>query len=403
MPHSDQMIQLLRVSNRLNHMQSLELVLENVLTEARKFVKADAGSIYLIEPDQRLHFCYTQNDTLQRQLKNNGKLIFHSFSLPVNTESMAGYVAQSGKPLCIENVYQLPDTYPFHFNADFDAKSGYKTQSVLTLPLHLNDERIVGVIQLINALDDDGQIIPFSSEDITIAEHFSLMAAVALERAQTMTTILLRMIKMAELRDPKETGSHVRRVSAYSVELFERWATRRHWPKDKIDQHRDVLAQAAMLHDVGKVGISDLILKKQGKLDDEEYRVMKWHTVMGANLFAGHQSAYDLAALEVAVNHHERWDGHGYPGKVDLKDGNYLEFGEPKKGNEIPIFGRIVAVADVYDALSSRRCYKAAWGQEEVLAEMKRSAGNQFDPELIDILLESVDVLQAIAQRFPDQ
>jgi HD-GYP domain-containing protein (c-di-GMP phosphodiesterase class II) len=166
---------------------------------------------------------------------------------------------------------------------------------------------------------------------------------------------------------------------------------------------------AAMLHDVGKVAISDIILKKPGRFNNDEFEIMKQHTVLGARLFLDSQSDFDETALQVAFTHHERWDGKGYPGYVDVTTGEPLkEFSLPdgsprgKKGTEIPIFGRIVALADVYDALSSARVYKEAWNESDVLAIIEEEAGRQFDPELVEIFFSSLNVLRSIQERYQD-
>jgi response regulator RpfG family c-di-GMP phosphodiesterase len=240
--------------------------------------------------------------------------------------------------------------------------------------------------------------------------HFASIAAVALARAQMTRAILLRMMNMAELRDPKETGAHVNRVAGYAVEIYENWAYRHNVPPKETDKNRDVLRMAAMLHDVGKVAISDLILKKPAKLDPAEFEIMKQHTILGAQLFTSPQSDFDDAAAEVALNHHERWDGRGYPGHVDVTSGKLLQrfarsngSARGKTGEEIPIFGRIVAIADVYDALSSQRVYKEAWDESEVLATIKAESGHHFDPELVDIFFACLKVLRSIQKRYQDR
>jgi HD-GYP domain-containing protein (c-di-GMP phosphodiesterase class II) len=231
---------------------------------------------------------------------------------------------------------------------------------MLAIPLRTNTGDILGVIQIINKQGDDGTVIPFDHEDELMVMHFASNATVALQRAQMTRDILLRMIRMAELRDPKETGPHVNRVAGYAVEIYEAWALRHDVSREEIDKTRDNLRMAAMLHDVGKVAISDLILKKPGRFTPEEYEIMKTHAWHGARLFTNHQSEFDQLAQVVALTHHENWDGTGYPGWIDTDTGEPTrtdENGFPlgKRGEEIPLVGRIVAIADVYDALLCKR------------------------------------------------
>ncbi len=390
----------------LNQVSDLDILMEHILTQARRFVNADAGSVYIVQKDT-LQFTYTQNDTLQKRLRSGEKLIYSTFSLPINEQSIAGYVAATGRPLNLPDVYRLEPTRPYKFGKEFDQKSNYNTKSVLTIPLKAANGDGLGILQIINAQDAENRVIPFSEKDEKMMMHFASIAAVALERAQMTRAIILRMIKMAELRDPKETGAHVNRVGGFAVELYEKWALNRSLDQKIIDKNRDILRMAAMLHDVGKVAISDIILKKPGRFNNDEYEIMKQHTVLGAQLFLGRQSDFDDAASLVALNHHERWDGNGYPGHVDIISGNPLNGhispeGKPlgKKEEEIPLFGRIVALADVYDALSSARIYKEAWDESEVLATIEKEAGHHFDSELVEIFFSCLDVLRSIQARY---
>jgi HD-GYP domain-containing protein (c-di-GMP phosphodiesterase class II) len=193
------------------------------------------------------------------------------------------------------------------------------------------------------------------------------------------------------------------------VEIYERWAKEKNISPKEIQIKRDVLRMAAMLHDVGKVAISDQILKKPARLTEEEFEIMKQHTFFGARLFIDKKSDFDEAAAQVAISHHEWWNGNGYPGHVDLAaTGPGLSFSveeikpRGKMGDEIPLFGRIVAIADVYDALASKRAYKEAWDEADILETMEKGAGQQFDPELIQVFLSSIDVMRSIQQRYPD-
>jgi response regulator RpfG family c-di-GMP phosphodiesterase len=289
---------------------------------------------------------------------------------------------------------------PYKFNKDYDHKSGYKTQSILAIPLRSFNNKLVGVMQLINAKDDNRNWISFSDVDRVYVSLFASHAAVAIERAMMNREMFLRMVRIAELHDPLETGVHVQRVSAFSGELYQRWATKRGYDKKEIKQTKDLLRIASMLHDVGKVGISDLIIKKPGKLTDQEYDVMKWHTVYGARLFASKTSELDCMCFDISLNHHEKWAGGGYPGFISDIVSDEIKMGIPKKGEEIPISARVTALADVYDALSSRRSYKDPWPEEKIVAIIKEESNKHFDPELVEAFLDIHDVLLAIREKY---
>jgi len=391
----------------ITQVKDLDVLLERILKEARFLVNADAGSIYVKE-DDKLKFSYTQNDTLQ-QRQPGRKLIYSTFKMPINNQSIAGYVANTGDLLNLQDAYKLSSTHPFSFNRTYDDLSGYRTQSMLTFPLKTNRGDTIGVLQLINAKNNKGKAAAFSKQDEPLVLHFANMAAVAIERAQMTRAMILRTIKMAELRDPKETGAHVNRVASYSVAIYEHWAAKRDVPHEVLEKNRDILRMAAMLHDVGKVAIADAILKKPARLDDAEREIMKQHTYMGARLFTEQYSEFDDASSVVALNHHEKWDGTGYPGHINPFDAKVLpgyenSDGSPrsKKGEEIPVFGRLVALADVYDALSSKRAYKERWDEGAVLEELKISSGTHFDPEMVETFFACIDTIRNIAERYPD-
>lgn len=393
----------------LNRIHDLDILLERVLTRARQFVSADAGSIYIHEGG-RLVFAHSQNDTLQKRLPAGEKLIYSTFSLPVDQTSIAGYAAATGKILNIPDVYELSPLKRYHFRKKFDQASGYVTRSMLTIPLKSSKKDVLGILQIINAQDHEKRIRPFSRLDEKVMLHFAGIAAVALERAQMIRAMILRMIRMAEMRDPKETGAHVNRVAGFSLEIYENWAKRHEIDQKEIDKTRDVLRMGAMLHDVGKVAISDLILKKPAPLDVKEFEIMKQHTVHGARLFSELQSDYDEAAAIIALNHHEKWDGSGYPGHLNSATGQPLPgHGTAnsgplpgKKESEIPLLGRIVAIADVYDALSSRRSYKEPWDECRSIDIISRGAGTHFDPELVEIFVNRIAFIRDIQDRYSE-
>ncbi len=392
--------QILRRIEELNHLNDIDTILDKILYEARQLSNADAGSIFIRE-DKNLRFGYVHNDTLFSE-KGAGEALYADFSVPIDDHSIVGYTALTGKTLVIDDAYRISPERPFFFNPEYDQKSGYITRSILAIPLVTFHGRLVGVMQLINAADPDGRIAPFSEEAQSMVPLFANNAAVAVDRGVMNREMILRMVRMAELRDPTETGPHVQRVGAYSAEIYQRWAEKQGIDPQEIKRKKDLLRLAAMLHDVGKVGIPDRILRKPDKLTDDEYDVMKQHTVLGGRLFAGRASGLDEMSMDIALGHHEKWAGGGYPGRIHDLMTSDIQMGPPKISDEIPLAARIVALADVYDALCSPRCYKHAWDDDRVLETIHREAGRHFDPELVTVFFELLPVIKAIGNRFPD-
>ena len=175
-------------------------------------------------------------------------------------------------------------------------------------------------------------------------------------------------------RRSKEASHHVRRVANISYELAIKYG---------LSQEEAVLIRnASPMHDVGKIGIPDSILLKAGKLDDEEMKVMKTHAQIGRDILAHSKKDVLKAASIIAYEHHEKWDGSGYPNAL--------------KGEEIHIYGRITALADVFDALLHKRCYKEPWSLNDTLDLIKEQRAKHFDPKLVDILFENIDVFKKI-------
>jgi len=405
---------ILQLDSELNQIQDYELLLERILFEARRVVHADAGSIYITVPEEKdgeitekLSIKYSQNDTIQKNMPPGQKMIYKIFSVQINEKSISGYCAYKRTLINIPDMYNIPPEMPYKFLSDFDVITGYKTVSSLTIPLVATDQRLMGVIQVLNAKDKDGNIIPFTTDDELILMHFATNATMVLQRAYITRAMILRMIKMAELRDPKETGTHVNRVAGYAIEIYDRWAYHHKVPVEEKDKFMDSLKISSMLHDVGKVAISDTILKKPARFTPEEYQIMQNHTIYGARLFYDTNSPVDILARDIALTHHENWDGTGYPGWIDPHTGKVErtnDEGKPlgRKGEEIPLGGRIVAIADVFDALCSKRVYKEPWTETEVLDELRKLAGSKFDPELIDIFFEILPNIKQTQNRYPE-
>jgi PAS domain S-box-containing protein len=180
------------------------------------------------------------------------------------------------------------------------------------------------------------------------------------ELEASRTELIQRLIRAAELRDP-DTGSHILRMARYCEALAKSIGMN--------EPDRQMLYAAAPMHDVGKLGVPDHILQKSGPLDAGERSLMEQHTLVGADILSGSQSELIQMASEIALTHHERWDGSGYPRGL--------------KGEEIPLVGRICAICDVFDALTSDRPYKRAWSVEAAFEEVARLSGTHFDPRLV--------------------
>ncbi len=394
---SARIIHILKVSERLNELKDIDAILDMILEESRLLSDADAGTLFLVK-DGELSFEYVQNDSLPEQ----GGKIYSQQTVAIDDRSIVGHVATTGEPLLIDDAYNLPPELPCSFNADFDQRSGYRTHSILTVPIKSSQAQVMGVIQIINAHNETGEIISFTQESEHFLSLFANSASVAIERGVMTRELVLRMMKMAELRDPSETGAHVQRVGAYSAEIYDRWAKDRGISGREKKRIKDRIRLAAMLHDVGKVGISDLILKKPGRLSDDEFNQIKLHTIYGGDLFLNSTSDLDEMCREIAVNHHEKWDGTGYPGHVRQEGGRLLQ-GQGKPGDEIPLAARICAVADVYDALCSKRSYKQAWESGDSIEEISKCAGTQFDPEVVDAFLAIQDTINAVRIHYSEE
>jgi putative two-component system response regulator len=199
------------------------------------------------------------------------------------------------------------------------------------------------------------------------------------ELKETRLEIIRKLGLASEYKD-NETGMHIMRIS-YFCRLLGSGA-------GLNEEENELLFQAAPMHDVGKIGIPDRILLKHGKLDAEEWEIIKEHTVIGANIMGNHNSDLLKTAHSIALTHHEKWDGTGYP--------------QGLSGNEIPLVGRIVALADVYDALTSKRPYKEAWPFDKTIAYIHENKSKHFDPNLTEIFLEKSSEILKISKEFSD-
>lgn len=220
---------------------------------------------------------------------------------------------------------------------------------------------------------------PYNPDIIRARVRTHLLLVQAQELRDTRLQIVQRLGKAAEFKD-NETGLHVIRMSHYAKALALGVGYSQSLAED--------LLHAAPMHDVGKIGIPDAILQKPGKLTEDEWIIMRQHTVMGAKIIGEHSAGLLHMAQIIALNHHEKWDGSGYPNSA--------------AGENIPHPARIVAIADVFDALTSVRPYKRAWSVEDAIALLQRESGLHFDPELIEAFMDCLPEILQIREDLAD-
>lgn len=273
-------------------------------------------------------------------------------------KGIAGHVASSGNTLNISDAYADQ-----RFDHDPDRLTGYRTRNILAVPLKNVSGHIIGVFE---AMNKNG--MPFNIDDEGILQLISSLAASGIENAQLYESLsksqletIYRLAVTAEYRDQQDTAVHLRHISEYSALI----ALGLGLPEREAEN----LRYASPLHDIGKVGIADAILLKPGKLTPEEFEEMKKHPIYGAKILSNAESSLLQIACKVAASHHEKFDGTGYPAKL--------------KGDQIPIYARIVSVADVFDALCAQRVYKPKWDPQKAREYILEESGKSFDPDVV--------------------
>lgn len=345
--------------------KNLDKLLMLMADMGRELVVADRCTLWLID--------HHRNE-LWTKVAHNVKEI----RIPADT-GLVGHSVSSGKPLFIDDAYQDE-----RFNQDVDKKTGYRTKAILVIPIYNNDGEILGAYQAINK---NTKSEAFSEKDLNNLKLAASYTGKSLESAllhneieETQREIIFTMGEIGESRS-KETGNHVKRVAEYSKLLALKYGF--------SEEEAELLKMASPMHDIGKVAIPDSILKKPARLTDEEFETMKTHSDIGYQLLKGSKREILKAAAIIARDHHEKWNGRGYPNGL--------------KGEDIHIYGRITAIADVFDALGSDRVYKKAWELDRILNLFKEERGQHFDPELTDIFLESIDEIVEIKNKYVDE
>lgn len=344
--------------------KKLDSVLVLMANMGREMIVADRCTVWLI-------------DTVRNELFTVVALGVEEIRIPYGS-GLVGDAISTGEPIIIDDAYA-----DFRHNPETDKKTGYRTKSILTIPFRNNQGEIIGAYQAINKMTEAQTFSTKDMEYLTLAASYSGKSLESImlyeEIIETQKEIIYKMGEIGENRS-KETGNHVRRVAQYSYILALGLGL------SEIEAER--LRSASPMHDIGKVAIPDSILQKPGKLTSEEFELMKTHSEIGYHLLHSSKRPLMQAAAIVAMQHHEKWDGSGYP--------------QGMKGEEIHIYGRITAIADVFDALGSARVYKAAWELDRILLLMKEERGKQFDPRVVDVFFERLPQLLEIRDRDGD-
>jgi len=298
--------------------------------------------------------------------------------IPV-TAGIAGCVAMTGDSLIINDPYSDD-----RFDKDVDKKTGYHTRNILGLPINDGEGKIIGVFQAINKIPEPEMFGEQDLEHLLLAASYTgkaLDAAMLQEEIKaTQREIIFTLAETGEMRS-KETGYHVKRVAEFSYLFAARYGM--------SEEEAELIKLSAPMHDIGKIAIPDAILLKPGKLTPEEWQIMQSHASLGYEMLKHSERRLLKSAAVIANEHHEKWNGEGYP--------------NGKKGEDIHIYGRITAMADVFDALGNARVYKPAWELDRIVKLFKEEKGHQFDPKLVKVFLDNLDDFVKIKETYKDE
>lgn len=385
--------------------QSHASLMSRILRKSRELCRAEAGTIFTVQR-RGGRACLVpqsvQNDAV--------KVRRSEFIVPIGPGTIAGYVADSAKTVLLDDVYAIPRGRPYRFDPGHERK-GYRTRSMLAFPLKNYRDKVIGVVQLINARRPGRkQPVPFERSVERLVMAMSPIIGQNIERSRMLDQIrnknrqlrernlyiahlqeqteeafqlsIQLLSRAAEIHD-EDTGNHITRVNEYSYRLARLAGMSEQWC--------EVIRYSAQLHDVGKMSVDAAVLKKRGRLNAEERLEMDRHTTYGHKILSG-APRLEMAA-EVALNHHEQWNGGGYP--------------NGRKGQEIPLSARIVQIADVYDALRSERAYKPAFSHEKTVKIMtfgddRLSPAKCFDPALLALFKRNHRHFNRIWKRLQD-
>lgn len=349
------------VGNLLNSTLDQTVVRHRAMEAITSIMRAEAGSLLLVdEKNKQLYF--------EVALGEKGKEL-KEVRLDIG-EGIAGWVAKHGRPLIINDVARDK-----RFQSNVDKKSRFQTCDMVCVPVRIKG-KVIGVLQAINRIGGT-----FEKEDMRLFQLFSNQVAIALDNArlyeeirETFHATSEALAEAIEKRDPY-TGGHTKRVFEYSLAIGKYM--------DMTPKSLEILKLSAVLHDIGKIGIEDRILRKDAPLDSDEAAMMRLHPQYGAEIMKHVPQLKDI--IPGMLYHHERIDGQGYP--------------KGFKGDQIPLIARIISVADTYDAMTTTRPYRKGLPPEVAVAELKKYAGVQFDGTVVEAFMrafENGDITGAI-------
>ncbi len=354
---------LLDVTKTIGSELNMDILLPLIAMQTTEALEADRASLYLVD-----------DDTNEVWTKVAMGLTIGEIRQPVGV-GLSGWVAKTGEGLNIPDVYDDE-----RFNQDWDKKTGYRTKSMLIWPMFRRDGSIQGVFQVINKLTEDA----FDAADVELLEALASSASIAVDNAEMYTANQVMMQSFFETlgatvdaRDA-ETGGHTERVTEYAMIL----ARKLELPPERMR----VLRTAGLLHDYGKIAVPDAVLQKPGALTDEEYKQMQSHVSFSYEIVNQIVFPRDLRDVpRVLWEHHERNDGRGYPRGIS--------------GDEISREGKILHVADVFDALACKRYYKPAMPMSKILSIIVGGSGTEFEEEVVDAFQEMLPEFKAILKK----
>ena len=364
--HANEILELVfKYLNKISYLRQYDDIIKVLADMGRDLTCSDRCTVWVVNDDKT---------KLWTKVAHGVEYI----EIPFNSGIVGSSIIQK-ENIIIEDVYQ-----DNRFNAAVDKNTGYKTKSMIVIPMFNQDDEPIGAFQAINSTNENGIYDTRDIERLTLASSFAantlVSARLTQEIEETQREVVFTMGAIAESRS-KETGNHVKRVAEYSKILALAYGLK---PKEA-----ELLKEASPMHDIGKVAIPDAILNKPGAFIPEERTIMQTHAEMGHAMIKDSKRALLKAASIVAYEHHERWDGKGYPRAL--------------KGEEIHIYGRITAIADVFDALGSDRVYKKAWDDERIFNLFLEEKGKQFDPNLIDLFFLNKNKLLEVRESLKDE